>query len=69
LNVAVFVCPETTTAFNAWDAVIAKDDVPANCDDTDPVYELKSVMFNLPVPTASPLRFNEPVMFTEPVKS
>ena len=37
LYVCVFVIPETTTAFAAKAAVTAYDDVPANCEDTEPV--------------------------------
>ena len=47
----VLVCPETITAFNANADVTAYDDVPANSEETELVYELKSVIFNLPVPT------------------
>ena len=36
-TVYVLVIPETTTAFAAYDAVVAYDDVPANCDETEPV--------------------------------
>ena len=64
----VLVCPETINAFNACDAVIAYDDVPANWESTEDVYVLKSSISNLPVPTSSPLRNNEPVTLKLPVK-
>ena len=69
LTVNVLVSPETITAFKACDEVTANDDVPANCEFTEDVYELNDVVSNLPVPTVTPFKNNEPVMFTLPVKS
>ena len=66
----VLVWPETITAFIAWDAVnafVANDDVPANWDVELETYELNADSSNLPVPTVTPFNINEPVILTEPV--
>ena len=52
VNVCVFVIPDTVIAFNANADVTANDDVPANREETELVYVLKSVVSNFPVPTA-----------------
>ena len=65
---AVFVEPDTITAFNANADVTAYEEVPANCDDTELVYVLNAVVSSFPVPTGWPFKLKEPVMFTEPVK-
>ena len=67
-TVDFFVEPETNVGFATYDAVNANDDVPANCETFELVYELNVVSSNFPVPTTAPLTYNDPVIFTDPVK-
>ena len=55
------------TAFNACDAVNAYDELAIVVVELD-TYELNHDSSNLPVPTTAPLTYNDPVIFTDPVK-
>ena len=67
LTFCVFVCPFNTTAFKACDAVNAYDELAIVDVELD-TNELNHDSSNLPVPTTAPLTYNDPVIFTDPVK-